>query len=135
METVFTEIRTAFNDLGNPGSATWQTLSSGYFDFRDDVDSANDTLETWGFGRPIPINQLLDLALFGIVTPDIPKVEVCLFGGCLTIIPSINIPDIPGMCSYVPVLSGTAICTGPKSQVDEQLRGAVRRTGDQERGR
>ena len=73
METVFSEIRTAFNDLGNPGSATWQTLSSGYFDFRDDVDSANDTLETWGFGRPIPINQLLDLALFGIVTPDIPR--------------------------------------------------------------
>ena len=122
METVFSEIRTAFNDLGNPGSATWQTLSSGYFDFRDDVDSANDTLETWGFGRPIPINQLLDLALFGIVTPDIPGLEVCLFGGCVTIIPSINIPDIPGMCSYVPVLSGTAICTGPKSQVDEQLR-------------
>ena len=122
METVFSEIRGAFEELGNPGSATWQTLSSGYFDFRDDVDSANDTLEFWGFGRPIPINQLLDLALFGIVTPDIPALEVCLFGGCATIIPAINIPDIPGMCSYVPGLSGSAICTGPKSQVDEQLR-------------
>ena len=122
METVFSEIRGAYNDLGNPGSATWQTLSSGYFDFRDDVDSANNTLERWGFGRPIPINQLLDLALFGIVTPDIPGLEICLFGGCATIIPSINIPDIPGMCSYVPVLKSTAICTGPKSQVDEVLR-------------
>ena len=122
METVFSEIRGAFNDLGNPGSATWRTLSTGYFDFRDDVDSANDTLEQWGFGRPIPINQLLDLALFGIITPDIPKVEVCLFGGCLTIIPSISIPDIPGMCSYTPGLQGTPICTGPKNQVDEQLR-------------
>lgn len=122
METVFSEIRNAFDELGNPGSATWQTLSSGYFDFRKEIDKANDTLQFWGFGRPIPVNQLLDLALFGIVTPDIPALEICLFGGCATIIPAINIPDIPGLCSYVPGLKGSAICTGPKSQVDEQLR-------------
>jgi hypothetical protein len=122
VDKVFSEIRTAFTDLGNPGSATWQTLSTGYFDFRADIDSANDTLEDFGFGRPIPINAIMDLALHGVETPDIPSVEVCLFGGCATIWPAISIPDIPGMCSYVPVLQNTPICTAASGKVDDALR-------------
>ena len=110
METVFKEIRTAFNELNSPTSPAWTTLSSGYFDFRDKIDEVNNYLSDFGLGRPIPVNQILDMTLHGIVTPDIPAVEVCIIR-CVTIIPSINIPDIPGMCSYTPVLRDTAICT------------------------
>jgi len=121
VDKVFSEIRTAFTDLGNPGSSTWQTISSGYFDFRDDIDDANSTLSSFGLPT-IPLNEIMDMALHGIVIPDIPSVEVCILGGCVTIWPSITIPDIPGMCSYVPVLKDTLICTAKKDKVDEALR-------------
>ena len=75
---------------------------------RTKVNDANDLLSSFGLGRPIPLNAVMDAALHGIVIPDIPSVEVCLFGGCATIWPSIPIPDIPGMCSYVPVLKDTS---------------------------
>lgn len=122
VDRVFSEINSAFTELGSPTSSTWQTISSGYFGVRSDVDDANDLLESFGLGRPIPLNAVMDAALHGIVIPDIPSVEVCLFGGCATIWPSIPIPDIPGMCSYVPVLKDTLICTVTDDKVDDALR-------------
>ena len=122
VDKVFTEINSAFTELGSPTSTTWQQISTGYFGVRSKVNDANDTLESFGLGRPIPLNAVMDAALHGIVIPDIPSVEVCLFGGCATIWPSIPIPDIPGMCSYVPVLKDTLICTVKDDKIDDALR-------------
>lgn len=121
VDKVFGELRGAFTELGSPTSTTWNTISTGYFDFRDDIDSANSTLSSFGLPT-IPLNEVMDMALHGIVIPDIPGVTACIFGECFTVWPSIPIPDIPGMCSYVPVLKDTLICTATKDKVDDALR-------------
>ena len=135
VDKVFSEINSAFTELGSPTSTTWNQISTGYFGVRTKVNDANDLLSSFGLGRPIPLNAVMDAALHGIVIPDIPSVEVCLFGGCATIWPSIPIPDIPGMCSYVPVLKDTLDLHRQGRQGRRRAALAVRRAGDQDRGR